>query len=54
MILELFFFLGYKNEAKILLRKADLEFKILNVPDEALEEVMAQGFSEREARLALR
>ena len=48
------FISGYTNEAQILLKKADTEFKILKVPDEALEEVIAQGFSEREARLALR
>ena len=47
-------FLGYNNEARILLKKADVEFKILAVPEEALEEVVAQGFNEREARLALR
>lgn len=45
---------GYNNEARILLKKADVEFKILAVPEEALEEVVAQGFNEREARLALR
>ena len=48
------FISGYTDEAQILLKKADTEFKILKVPDEALEEVIAQGFSEREARLALR
>ena len=48
------FISGFKNEARILLEKADIELKILKVPDEALEEVMAQGFTSREARLALR
>ncbi len=48
-------FIGGQNvEAKILLQKTDCEWKILRVPDDALEEVMAQGFEEREARLALR
>merc|ERR1712051_674297 len=45
---------GYSREALILLKKADVEFKILKVPDDVLEEVVAQGFNEREARLALR
>jgi len=48
------FISGYKNEARILLQKAEVEYKILKVPSEALEEVMAQGYDEREARLALR
>ena len=48
------FISGHKNEARILIQKADVESKILKVPHEALEEVMAQGFGEREARLALR
>lgn len=48
------FISGHQREARILLQKAQVEFKILKVPTEALEEVMAQGFSEREARLALR
>ena len=48
------FISGFKNEAKILMEKAMIEYKILNVPPEALEEVVAQGFTEREARLALR
>ena len=34
---------GYSREALILLKKADVEFKILKVPDEVLEEVVAQG-----------
>ena len=46
------FISGFKNEAKILMEKALIEYKILNVPAEALEEVVAQGFTEREARLA--
>ena len=48
------FISGFKNEAKILMEKASIEFQILNVPADALEEVVAQGFSDREARLALR
>ena len=45
---------GYIGKAEKLLKKAEKEFKSLQVPDEALEEVKAQGYSEKEARLALR
>ena len=45
---------GHEYQASNLLKKADREFKVLNVSCEALEEVMAQGFSEKEARIALR
>ena len=45
---------GHTLQAENLLKKADKEFKTLHVSNEALEEVMAQGFKENESRIALR
>ena len=45
---------GHTHQAENLVKKADKEFKALHVSNEALEEVMAQGYNEKEARIALR
>lgn len=45
---------GQKSEANLLIQKASRELKNLQVPQDVLEEVQAQGFSKKEARLALR
>ena len=48
------FICGHKTQAEPLFRLAKDELNKLKVPDEALEEVIAQGFSKTESRLALR
>lgn len=48
------FICGHKTQAEPLFRLAKDELNKLKVPDEALEEVMAQGFTKTESRLALR
>ncbi len=45
---------GHRQRAADLLARAETELKALDVPDDALAEVVALGYSEREARLALR
>ncbi len=45
---------GYKRRAVDLLKRAGSELKRLQVPSDLLEEVCAQGFTPKEARLALR
>ena len=45
---------GHIRKAKELFRKVDSELKKLLIPEDALEEVVAAGFTKVEARLALR
>lgn len=45
---------GDTAKAKLLFQLSRDELKKLRVPEEALEEVMAQGFTKLESRLALR
>lgn len=48
------FISGHKDKAVLLFQLAKDELKKLKVPEDALEEVMAQGFTKIESRLALR
>lgn len=45
---------GDPKRARAMLRRADKEFKELDIPEDSIEEVKASGYTAREARLALR
>ena len=45
---------GNKSKAELLLKHVQKEIKALEIPEDALEEVIALGYSDKEARIALR